>query len=137
MASRLNPYLTFDGNARQAMEFYKNVFGGTLKMNTFSELMSEKGAHSDNIMHAMLETPKGFTLMGSDNPPDAKYNPGENISISLSGDDDKELRGYWDKLCADGTVTMKLERQPWGDDFGMCVDKFGIAWMVNITRSPS
>ena len=60
------------------------------------------------------------------------YTPGNNHSISLSGEDEAELRGYWDKLSAGGNVTMPLERAPWGDTFGMCVDKFGISWLVNI-----
>ena len=85
-------------------------------------------------MHAMLETDSGFALMASDTPPGMgmELNPGDNISISLSGDDADELRGYWEKLSASGTVTMPLEKQMWGDEFGMCVDRFGIHWMVNI-----
>lgn len=63
------------------------------------------------------------------------HNPGTNIAISLSGDDADELRGYWDKLSAGGTVSVPLEKQMWGDEFGMCVDRFGIGWMVNVSQS--
>lgn len=135
VASRLNPYIGFDGNARQAMEFYQQVFGGTLAMNTFAEFGAAEGPDADKIMHAMLETPSGYTLMGSDTPPGMPHQPGNNISVSLSGDDGDELRGYWEKLSAGGSVSMPLEKQMWGDEFGMCVDQFGIAWMVNITQS--
>ena len=83
-------------------------------------------------MHGQLETPAGFTLMAADTPPGRSYSAGDNISISLSGDDGDELRGYWAKLSDGGTVTVPLEKQMWGDEFGMCTDKFGIAWMVNI-----
>lgn len=131
MPSRLNPYLSFRDTARQAMEFYQGVFGGELAMNTFGEYGTE-GGDANKIMHAMLETPAGFTLMGADTPEQMEYSPGSSISISLSGDDQDELRGYWAKLAESGTVTVPLEKQMWGDEFGMCVDQFGISWMVNI-----
>jgi PhnB protein len=136
MATRLNPYLNFDGTARQAMEFYEQVFGGTLRVNTFGEY-GQEGDLADKIMHSQLETPSGYTLMASDLPPGMEHNPGTNITISLSGDDDDELRNYWDKLSSGGNVTMPLEKQMWGDEFGSCVDKFGISWMVNITQPES
>ena len=132
MASRLNPYISFGGNARQAMEFYEQVFGGSLALHTFSEFGAPDAPGADQIMHGMLETDRGFTLMGADTPPGMEHTPGNNISISLSGDDDAELRGYWDALSAGGTVVMPLEKQMWGDEFGMCVDRFGITWLVNI-----
>ena len=134
MASRLNPYLGFDSNARQAMEFYRDVFGGALNINTFGEFGSPDAAEADKVMHAQLETDNGFTLMASDTPAGMQRNPGDNISISLSGDDGDELRRYWEKLSDGGTVTMPLEKQMWGDEFGMCTDRFGVPWMVNVTQ---
>jgi PhnB protein len=135
MASRLNPYISFKDNARAAMEFYQSVFGGELTINTFSEFGGEKDApEADLIMHGQLESDSGFTLMGADTPPGMEYNPGSNMAVSLSGDDGDELRGYWDKLTDGGMVTVPLEKQMWGDEFGMVVDRFGIGWMVNITQ---
>ena len=134
MASRLNPYISFTGDARQAMEFYKSVFGGTLTMNTFGEYGAQDSPEADKIMHGMLETDGGFTLMGADTPPGMEHNPGNNISVSLSGEDADELRGYWDQLSEAGTVLTPLEKQMWGDEFGSVVDQFGIAWLVNITQ---
>jgi PhnB protein len=134
MGSRLNPYITFAGTAREAMELYRDVFGGQLTVNTFGEYGDKSAPGADKIMHALLETDAGFTLMGSDSPPGMELTAGNNISISLSGDDDAQLRGYWDKLVDGGTVTMPLDKQMWGDVFGMCIDRFGIAWMVNITQ---
>ncbi|NIH82172.1 VOC family protein [Amycolatopsis viridis] len=135
MASRLNPYITFDGDARQAMEFYQQVFGGELNINTFGDLGGMAGENADKIMHAMLETERGFTLMASDTAPGMERTAGNNIAISLSGDDAGELRGYWEKLSGGGTVTVPLEKQMWGDEFGACLDRFGISWMVNIGQS--
>ena len=132
MASKLNPYITFGGNAREAMEFYKSVFGGTLTLNTFGEYGEKDSPIADKIMHGQLETDRGFTLMGADTPPGMEHTPGTNITVSLSGDDGDELRGYWEKLSDGGSVSMPLEKQMWGDEFGMCTDRFGIGWMVNI-----
>ena len=132
MSSRLNPYISFAGNARQALEFYKSVFGGTLTLNTYGDFGDKDSPEADKIMHGMLETDSDYTLMCADTPPGMDYNPGNNTAVSLSGDDGDELRGYWEKLAGGGTVQVALEKQMWGDEFGMCVDQFGIAWMVNI-----
>lgn len=135
MASTLNPYVNFGGDARQAMEFYQGVFGGDLQLNTYGDFGTPDAEVADKIMHARLQTDSGFTLMGADNPPGMKYEPGNGMAVSLSGDDAAELRGYWDKLSADGTVAVPLEKQMWGDEFGQCTDRFGVAWMVNIVAS--
>lgn len=133
MPSILNPYLNFSDNARQAMEFYKSVFGGDLNISTFGEGgMPHNPAEASKIMHAQLKSPSGFVLMGSDTPASMPASR-SNGTISLSGDNDAELRGYWQKLSQGGTVVMPLEKAPWGDSFGMLADRFGISWMVNIT----
>jgi PhnB protein len=138
MASRLNPYLNFNGNAREAMDFYHDVFGGELNSTTFAEGgMQGDPADADKVMHAQLETDKGFTLMGSDTAEGMEWQPAAGMSVSLSGDDEAELRGYWDKLSDGGTVTLPLEKAPWGDSFGMLVDRFGIPWLVNISGTAS
>lgn len=134
MASRLNPYLSFRDNAREAMEFYQSVFGGTLTVNTFGEYGAE-GPDADKLMHAQLETDAGYTLMGADTPQGMEHNPGDNITISLSGDDADALRGYFAKLSEGGNVSVPLEKQMWGDEFGQCTDRYGIGWLVNIAGS--
>jgi PhnB protein len=133
MSSRLNPYIGFKGTAREAMEFYQQVFGGKLDVNTFGEYGQQD--NPEGVMHAQLETPSGFTIMASDTPDHFQQTVGDNISVSLSGDDEEELRGYWEKLADGGNVTMPLEKQMWGDHFGMLTDRFGINWMVNIAGS--
>jgi PhnB protein len=134
MQTRLNPYLSFNGSARQAMEFYKSVFDGKLTMNTYNEYhASEDPAEGDKIMHSVLEADNGVTFMASDTPNAMEFKPGANISMSLSGDNESELRTYFEKLSAGGQVTMPLEKAPWGDSFGMLRDRFGVDWMVNIS----
>ncbi len=132
MTTRLNPYISFTDNARQAMEFYQSVFGGNLTTSRFGEFGAGTPAESDKVMHARLETDSGLTLMASDTPEGMEHKPGNNMSVSLSGDATTELHGYWDKLSEGGTVTMPMAKQPWGDEFGMCVDRFGVLWMVDI-----
>ena len=134
METKLHPYLSFRDNARQAMEFYRSVFGGKLTMTMFKEFnASQDPGEDDKIMHAMLEAENGITFMAADTPNRMEYRPGANISMSLSGDNEKELTSYFEKLAAGGQITMPLEQAPWGDTFGMCADRFGVNWMVNIT----
>ena len=132
LATRLNPYISFTDNARQAMEFYKSVFGGKLTLSTFGEFGAPDGPGANNIMHGQLETDSGMTLMAADTPPGQEHQSGNNFAVSLSGEDASELREYWKKLSAGGQVSVPLEKQMWGDEFGMCVDQFGVPWMVNI-----
>ena len=136
MATVLNPYLNFRGNAREAMEFYADVFGGTLTLGTFADFHASSDPMDDDlVMHADLEAPDGMRLMGSDVPNTMDYQPGTNsFSVSLSGGSESEaaLRGYFEKLSAGGSVAMPLEGAPWGDTFGMCTDRFGVQWLVNI-----
>ena len=133
MAVRLNPYLSFPGTAREAIEAYQAAFGGDLEISTFGESgMAGEGVSPDGVMHAMLTTPDDFVLMASDVPPGMEHRPGAGSPISLSGDDEAKLRGWWDALSAGGTVTMDLLLAPWGDTFGAFTDRFGTEWMVNI-----
>ncbi len=133
MQSKLNPYISFDGKARDAMEFYQTVFGGKLELTTMKEGgMSSDPASENNIMHGMLVADNGITLMGADMMGEAPYSIGTAISISLSGDNEEELTGYYNKLVEGGKEVEPLKKAPWGDTFGMLTDKYGIFWMVNI-----
>ena len=133
MPSQLNPYLSFRDNAREAMEFYKTVFGGKLEMQTFKDFHASQDPGEDNkIMHSVLTADNGIVFMASDTPNSMEYRAGTNMSMSLSGDNETELRGYYEKLSAGGTIAMPLEKAPWGDTFGMVTDKFGVSWLVNI-----
>ena len=137
MTVRLNPYLNFEDNAREAMTFYQSVLGGVLTVSTFGEFhASEDPTEQDKVMHSQLETEDGFVLMAADTPNAMEHRPQAGVSVSLSGDDEAKLRGYWDGLSAGATVIMPFEKAPWGDTFGMCLDRFGTHWMVNATGQP-
>jgi len=133
MGTKLNPYLNFRDGTREVMEFYASVFGGTPVVSTFAEAggMGLDEAEHGKVMHSQLDTDGGLTLMAADVP--THMDVSRNGTISLSGDDEAELRGYYDRLAAGGTVGVPLEKAPWGDTFGMCTDRFGVDWMVNIT----
>jgi PhnB protein len=135
MTVQLNAYLHFFDDARQAMEFYHAVLGGELTLSTFGDFnASEDPAEQDKIMHAQLTTDNGMVLMASDTPASMTGTKGTNFSLSLSGDDESTLRRYFEELSAGGSVTMPLDKAPWGDTFGMCVDKFDVRWMVSISQ---
>jgi PhnB protein len=114
------------------------VFGGELTRSTFADMgMAEDPAEAEKVMHSQLVTPGGMVLMAADTPNAMEHTPGGAISVSLSGSDEDELRGYWDRLSESGTVVLPLEKAPWGDSFGMCQDRFGVTWMVNIGGAPA
>jgi PhnB protein len=135
MAVVLNPYLNFRDETREAMEFYRGVFGGELRMMTFKEYQaSEDPSEDDKIMHAQLEA-DGVMFMAADTPNSMEYQPGTNFNMSLSGEDEAVLRDYFEKLQDGGSVIMPLEKAPWGDTFGMLVDRYGVRWLVNVNQS--
>jgi PhnB protein len=134
MKTFMCPYIQCDGNAREMATFYQSVLGGQLTLNTYGEFGSTDPAMKDKIMHSLLATDSGMKLMLSDNP-GGGYEAGARISITLFGEDDAEIMGYWTQL-SDGAVQilMKMEAQSWGDKFGMLVDEYGITWQMNISN---
>lgn len=133
---KLNSYISFKDNAAEAMDFYKSVFGGKIYSDTFASFASDEmpvaEADKDKIMHAYLQGDDGVELMAADTPTSMEYQEGSRITLTLNGDDEVKLRGYWDKLSEGGIITMPLEKAPWGDIFGMLTDKYGVCWMIDI-----
>jgi PhnB protein len=130
----LNPYLNFNGNAKDAMKFYQSVFGGKLTVQTFEEMkMAKSETEKKLVMHARLDN-DSLTLMASDIRPGMQIHRGNNVHLSIMGSDEKELKKIFDSLAAGGKVEMPLKKEFWGDTFGMLTDKFGISWMVNISE---
>lgn len=134
MTAQLAPYLNFRDTTREVLTHYHQLFGGEVNFSTFAELgASDDPAEADKIMHGQLETPDGMVLMAADVPNSMDHEAPAGISLSLSGDDRQRLLTLWDGLAEGGSIVMPLEDAPWGDTFGMCVDRYGIAWMVNIS----
>ncbi|QKJ18473.1 VOC family protein [Microbacterium hominis] len=133
----LNPYLSFRTEARDAMTFYQSVFGGDLEIDTFEgfEGMVDDPAEKTLVMHAQLTTPDGFVIMGADTPSSMPYAKPAGISVSVSGDDEEQLTGFWNALADGGTVAMPFDTPPWGGKFGMLTDRFGIDWMVAVNAA--
>ncbi len=137
MAARLNPYLHFSGNAREAMEFYRSVLGGQLDVMTFGDAGGGGDEYpADGVMHAVLRTSDGLELMASDgHDPDAT-GP-DRLSLSVSGDDEATLTRWFEALAEGGEVDVPLEKQVWGDTFGQVTDRYGMRWLVNIGTPPA
>jgi PhnB protein len=138
MPTILTPYLGFRDTAKDAMEFYHSVFGGELTMSRYADFgMNDDPSEADKIMHAQLVSPGGLIFMAADTPNSMPFTPGDNYSVSLSGQNVDELTGYWNKLSEGATIFAPLEEAPWGDSFGQLRDRFGVSWMVNIGGSPT
>lgn len=138
MPTILTPYLRFQDNTKEAMEFYHSVFGGELTMSRYADFgMNEDPSEADKIMHSQLVAPGGLIFMAADTPNSIPFNAGDNFSVSLSGQDVDELTGYWNRLGDGANIFVPLEKAPWGDSFGQLRDRFGVGWMVNIGGSPA
>lgn len=136
MSQVLNPYLNFRGTTREAMEFYRDVFGGELEVSTFADYsMSQDPSEDGLVMHSRLRTPTGLVLMAADAPERIPLTVGSSISVSLGGEDREDLERYWNGLSEGATILEPLTAAPWGDSFGMLIDRFGISWLVNIAGS--
>lgn len=134
MTANLNPYLSFRDGAFEAMQHYQQVFGGDLTRSTFREYgMAADESEADRTMHAQLVTDRGWVLMAADTPASMEHHPGGH-AVSLSGgpEDSEFLRACWDGLADGAQVREQLAVAPWGDEFGMLTDRFGVQWMVNI-----
>lgn len=125
----LEVYLFFKGNCKEAMEFYKGVFGGKLTISTMGEMSGTKPEDKNRIMHASLEG-GDVNLMASDSHT-ASPKMGK-VELSLSGTDEPKLTKMFKSLATGGKVRMPLGKQSWGDTFGMLTDKYGVDWMMNI-----
>lgn len=131
----LNTYLTFDGDCREAFDFYLSVFGGSLTaLQTFGDGLADMGVpddKKDQILHISL--PIGAsTLMGSDNPLGDPVGQGSNFSIVVVPDSRGECDRLFEDLGAHGEVTMPLQETFWGAYYGQLKDRFGINWMFNV-----
>ncbi len=142
----LNVYLNFNGNCKEAFDFYKSVFGGEFPyVGTFAEMPPQEGQDplpdemNDRIMHISLPISKETTLMGSDVGGEwAKdFKMGNNFTLSITAQSKAEADEIFNKLSENGKVTMPMDKTFWGDYFGMCIDPFGVQWMMSFNETPA
>jgi PhnB protein len=139
--AKMNPYLNFDGNAEEAFNFYKSVFGTEI-MGEVHRMGSSPGTENlseeekNRVMHIALPIGDGDVLMASDIVPSMghKLTVGNNVYISLHPKSKAEADKLFKGLSAGGKVELPIEDQFWGDYFGSFTDKFGIKWMVNYSK---
>jgi PhnB protein len=125
-----NPYLNFNGNCREAVEFYKSCLNGEIvSMQTFGDVPGSEGP-KDKILHTVFKAGSVF-FMASDCPPGVSVQFGNNIILNIDFEDTSSQEKAFNKLAAGGKITMPLQDTFWGARFGMLVDKFGISWMTN------
>ncbi len=140
MTAHLNPYLSFRDGAWEAMQHYQRVLGGELTRSTFAELgMAQDPSDGEKTMHSSLVTEGGWRLMAADTPASMEHGGMSGFAVSLSGEaaDSAELHRVFDGLAEGGEVQEQLVVAPWGDEFGMLTDRFGVQWMVNIAGAPA
>jgi PhnB protein len=127
----VKPYIAFNGNCREAIDFYKEALGAEeLFSQTFGESPMPDMGPANNIMHATIKVGDSHIMMCDDPRPDATTKAG-NISLAVGLNDTGQARTVFDKLADGGKVTMPLDKTYWAEAFGMLTDKFGINWMVN------
>ena len=133
----ISPYLFFNGNCEEALEFYRSALGGEVHISRFegSPMAAELPDNWKNkVMHATL-TSGDATFMASDSTPTQNRTPGRNIAMSIGTSEEASADRIFAKLSEGGNVTMPLQKTFWGATFGMLVDKYGIEWMINAQAS--
>lgn len=137
MALILNPYVNLRDTAREALEFYRSVLGGDLRITTFGDFPEMAPPGEEHlVMHGQLTTDDGLTIMVSDTPSTMAYGTPAGYSVSISGEDGEKLQRFWDGLSEGGTITAPYMSPPWGGTFGMFTDRFGVDWMISHNPEP-
>lgn len=135
MKSTINPYVAFKGNCKEAMEFYKSIFGGELELMDFSSApMDIPEEYKSKIMHAKLQFGNAV-IMASDTMPNNPINVGDNVSISLGAESVEVGTKCFNSLSEGGKVLMPFADAFWGSKFGMLEDKFGVRWMIDCSKA--
>lgn len=133
----VTPYLLFNGNCAEAFKFYEQALGGKIDMiSTFAGTPAAEHAPpewQDKVMHASM-TVGDTRLMGSDAPP-GQYSQPQGLSVALGLNDAAKGEQIFNALAENGTVQMPYQPTFWAAGFGMCVDRFGIPWMVNVEQA--
>jgi len=133
----INAYINFDGNCREAMDFYKECLGGELTIQTVGGLPME--SHSspemkDLLLHSSLMQ-DGLLIMGSDMQKPGGFTKGDNIALSVNCSSEEEINQFFNNLSKGGKIVHHLKMEFWGALFGVLTDKFGIRWILNFNKN--
>ena len=135
---QINPYLNFNGQCEEAFKFYEQVLNGKIAfMTTWGEMPDAAQLPAEAhkmIMHATL-TVGDQTLLGADSPP-GSYQPPQGVNVAIHHKETAECKRIFEALAADGKVQMPFQKTFWSAGFGMCVDRFGVPWMINSECEP-
>lgn len=127
-------HLNFRGQARAALEFYQSVFGGDVLVVTHAQSYGTTDpAEADLVGWGQVLSPEGFHVMAFDVPAARPYDAGiDPLFVSVRGDDQEEIRRYWDALAKDATIKAPLEPSGWSLLYGMLTDQFGVTWVLDV-----
>jgi PhnB protein len=135
--ARLNPYISFTTQAREALEHYRSVLGGEVRIDTYGSIpgMVDNPEEQHLVMHGQLETPNGLCIMAADIPSSMEYSaPSPGMAVSLTGgpEDHEYIAAAYEGLADGAEVSMPFEKAPWGDYYGQLTDRFGVSWMFDV-----
>ncbi|GAA1679757.1 VOC family protein [Glycomyces endophyticus] len=133
MSVHVTPHLNFRGEAREALEFYRSVFGGELAVTTYGEMGSTDPAEAGLVVWGQVAAPNGFRVMAYDAPAARPWSRGEDpFFVSVRGTGAEELAGLWAGLAEGGTVVQPFGPSAWAAAYGMVRDRFGITWVLDV-----
>ena len=135
--TQINAYISFNGNCRQAMNFYKDCLGGELNLMQVKDTPAAAtcpAGTEDHIMHSSL-TKNGMVLFATDMVDQEAFQQGNNMALCVNCSSEEEINDFFKKLAEGGKITCPLGVQFWGATFGSLIDKFGIAWMFNYDKN--
>jgi PhnB protein len=138
MSVTTTTHVNFRGQAREALEFYRSVFGGEVTLATYADIHSvEDAAQADHVAFGRVDAPSGFTIMAYDVQPSKGFDPGENpFYVTLQGTEGAEVQSLWNGLAVDArSVLIPLGPAPFAPLYGMLTDRFGVTWIVGADAS--
>lgn len=137
MTFQTTTHLNFRGQAREALDFYRSVFGGERTIVTYGDLGATQDAvQAERVIWGQVASDQGFRIMAYDVQPEKPWNPGENaFYVSLRGTSPEEITAHWEKLRVGGSVLQPLGASAWSPLYGMLTDRFGVTWVMDVMVS--
>ncbi len=137
MTVQTTTHLNFRGQAREALEFYRFVFGGERTIVTYGDLgTTQDAAQAEQVIWGQVASDQGFRIMAYDVQPEKPWNPGENaVYVSVRGTSPEEITAHWEKLRVGASVLQPLGASAWSPLYGMLTDRFGVTWVMDVVAS--